>query len=381
MKTDFAASERRDLESIKQEFEKILHDNHTAILLNAIPNYILILNEYRQIVFVNDSLKSYLDSESIESLIGNRPGELLKCVNSKLNEGGCGTSSKCRYCGAVNSIIESQKKNIQVSDECCIIAEIENEFKVVNFKVTTSPIKFNNSIFYISILEDISIQKRKHSLEKIFFHDVMNTASSIVSITKLLRKNLNNNECANQYIDMIDGLTRTLNEEIKVQRDLSDAELGILKLKPRPISSTDLIESIIVVLSNNKKSENKYLKVDGSFENIQLYIDIITIQRIINNMLLNALEASSDGDTVTIGCNKDNKTIRIWVKNGSFIPEEIQSKIFSRSFSTKGNDRGLGTYSMKLLGENYLKGKVNFISNPKDGTIFYIDLPTELVSE
>ena len=63
------------------------------------------------------------------------------------------------------------------------------------------------------------------------------------------------------------------------------------------------------------------------------------------------------------------------VHSPNFIPRNIQLQIFKRSFSTKGNDRGLVTYSMKLLGERYLKGKMHFISDEKAGTEFYFDLP------
>jgi sensor histidine kinase regulating citrate/malate metabolism len=57
------------------------------------------------------------------------------------------------------------------------------------------------------------------------------------------------------------------------------------------------------------------------------------------------------------------------------IPSVAQKQIFQRSFSTKGSNRGLGTYSMKLLGENYLKGAVDFESDEEDRTTFYVKLP------
>lgn len=56
---------------------------------------------------------------------------------------------------------------------------------------------------------------------------------------------------------------------------------------------------------------------------------------------------------------------------------EVQAQVFQRSFSTKGNDRGLGTYSMKLFGENYLKGKVYFQSDADKGTTFFLALPKQ----
>jgi signal transduction histidine kinase len=55
--------------------------------------------------------------------------------------------------------------------------------------------------------------------------------------------------------------------------------------------------------------------------------------------------------------------------------DETIHQVFQRSFSTKGSNRGLGTYSMKLLGENYMGGKISFESIIGKGTTFYFDLP------
>jgi signal transduction histidine kinase len=58
------------------------------------------------------------------------------------------------------------------------------------------------------------------------------------------------------------------------------------------------------------------------------------------------------------------------------MPEEIQLQVFQRSFSTKASSgRGIGTYSMKLLGEHYLGGKVAFTSREPEGTEFTVTLP------
>ncbi|MFA7348153.1 MAG: ATP-binding protein, partial [Desulfurivibrionaceae bacterium] len=57
------------------------------------------------------------------------------------------------------------------------------------------------------------------------------------------------------------------------------------------------------------------------------------------------------------------------------MPENVQLQIFQRSFSTKGTGRGLGTYSIKLLGERYLKGRVSFTSTPEKGTTFRFRCP------
>jgi sensor histidine kinase regulating citrate/malate metabolism len=57
------------------------------------------------------------------------------------------------------------------------------------------------------------------------------------------------------------------------------------------------------------------------------------------------------------------------------MPKEVQLQLFQRSFSTKGRGRGIGTYSIKLLTEKYLRGKVDFISNEGTGTTFNLYFP------
>jgi sensor histidine kinase regulating citrate/malate metabolism len=87
-------------------------------------------------------------------------------------------------------------------------------------------------------------------------------------------------------------------------------------------------------------------------------------------MVKNGLEASAEGDCITIHCQTEGDEIVFRVHSPAYMPEEVQAKVFHRSFSTKGAGRGLGTYSMKLLTEGYLRGKIGFTSTPQEGTTF-----------
>jgi sensor histidine kinase regulating citrate/malate metabolism len=94
-------------------------------------------------------------------------------------------------------------------------------------------------------------------------------------------------------------------------------------------------------------------------------------------MLKNALEATVESGTVNAIVEEEKNRIRYIVKNDYVMPKEIQLQIFQRSFTTKGKGRGTGTYSIKLLGEKYLGGKVGFTSAVRDGTSFWIELLKE----
>ncbi len=92
-------------------------------------------------------------------------------------------------------------------------------------------------------------------------------------------------------------------------------------------------------------------------------------------MVKNAMEASLNYDPVIFGVHaRDGKAV-FEVHNSIYMPKNVQLQVFKRNFSTKGSDRGLGTYSMRLLGERYLKGRVYFESGEEQGTTFYFELP------
>ena len=96
-------------------------------------------------------------------------------------------------------------------------------------------------------------------------------------------------------------------------------------------------------------------------------------------MIKNALEASALGETVTIECRSEGANVRFDVHNTKVMARDVTLQMFRRSFSTKGKGRGLGTYSMRLLGEKYLGGKIDFVSEEQTGTIFSARFPSDYV--
>ncbi len=92
-------------------------------------------------------------------------------------------------------------------------------------------------------------------------------------------------------------------------------------------------------------------------------------------MVKNALEAAQSGQEISLICRLVYPWVQFQVNNPNYMTREVQLQVFQRSFSTKGAGRGLGTYSIKLLTERYLQGKVSFTSTPDKGTTFTASYP------
>ena len=98
--------------------------------------------------------------------------------------------------------------------------------------------------------------------------------------------------------------------------------------------------------------------------------------RVICNMITNAFESTEENGTVKVLLEQNDNFLSFCVWNWQPIPQDIARRIFQRNFSTKdGAGRGIGTYSMKLFGEQILGGQVSFTTSQKEGTVFRFSLP------
>lgn len=371
MKTKYASPERasgRIINETKNYFEK---DNLTTNFLNAMNTPVVVLNKFRQIVFSNDAANEFIKSES-HKILGQRIGEAVSCQNAFLEEGGCGTSENCQMCGAVNVILKGLE-GTQSAMECRILTTNDDALELM---VKGTPLVVNNQTYVIFAFNDISNEKRRQALEKIFFHDLLNTAGGIRGFIDILAEAEKEEE--EEFFAIVKKLSNRLIDEIEAQKELSAAENRELQLKIEKFNLSDFLKEMRELYSNHTVAIGKTIEIDKYAKNMQMKTDRRLLGRVIGNMVKNALEASKDEDVVTIGALYDGDSIEIWVHNPGFMPKKAQMQIFQRSYSTKGNGRGLGTFSMKMLSERYLQGKVKFSSNENSGTIFKGIYPVSL---
>ncbi|MCX6333121.1 MAG: HAMP domain-containing sensor histidine kinase, partial [Bacteroidia bacterium] len=370
-KTYFAPAERTNIEKIRAKSAIISSLAEFKEVFGAINAIGAVLDNNRQVVYASNDIIKTFGFNSIEDLLGKRPGEAISCLHSADFPAGCGTSMACSVCGAVNAIMESQKTGVKSTKEASITTVIDGHTKSYVLRVTSSPIILADEQFYLLILEDVSNEKRRATLERIFFHDILNTAGSLNGLLEVLKKETDPAE-ARKILNISEETSRNLVEEIMLQRQIRAAENGDLEVKFEKLNSTDVLYSAISKIKFHDSAKDRIIIIDKNSVNMEFESDRILIQRILINLLKNALEATDEGGTINAGCKREGQKTSFWVQNATVIPGDVQLQIFQRAFSTKGKGRGIGTYSIKLLTENYLKGKVRFLSNEEGGTVFTV---------
>jgi PAS domain-containing protein len=365
-----ALEERAPQEVIEQQASLVRDTGSLNALLDADPSIVLVLNQYRQVVYANQALARFLKLDELGCVFGLRPGEVLNCVNSDLNPGGCGNSEFCKTCGALNAILSSQEGNFDIQ-ECRITRKETGD--ALDLRVWATPHSITGEHFTIFAVQDVSHEKRRSMLERIFFHDVLNTAGNLRNFAVLL-KNARPEELP-EFADDILRMSEGLIDVIQTQREITQAENGDLEVKPELCRPAELVEEMAALYRKQEPVTGIRVATEVSGAVMEFITDPVLLRRILLNIVKNAVEASRPGDTVTVDCSREGERVVFRVHNPAVMPELVRLQVFQRSFSTKGAGRGLGTYGARLLGERYLGGTVSFTSEPGKGTLFSIGLP------
>lgn len=357
---------------------RLLARSAVADALERLPVLAVVLNRQRQIVYFNPGLPLLLRRDDGEGLIGLRLGEAIGCVHPQDCGEACGSTRFCRYCGAAKAI-RSSLRGVAATLECLITRRTDGALDALTLQAWTAPLSVGDESFVQASLLDISHEKRLRLMEMFFYHDLLNTASGIRGLCQLLRHDLPDRFGAD--LDTLVNAAETLIDQIKFQKDLTRAERRELIVEIGLIDTQDVLRNVTEFYRRLPLARDKMIEAAPGSRSITLQTDRSLLLRCLGNLLKNALEASRPGDSVVVDCRplRPEGTSETWarfsVQSVAALSEAVRMQIFKRAFTTKGDGRGLGAYSVKLFVENYLGGRVWFESTPERGATFFIDIP------
>jgi signal transduction histidine kinase len=370
LETKHASAERAAPSVVAAQAQHLHQATLLRELAGAIPDILVVLNSQRQIVYANQRLIETLGIQDSQEILGRRPGEVLDCVHASQTAAGCGTTEFCRQCGAVNAILVSQTGRQSVQD-CRILTRSNTALEL---RVWATPYMQEGQPYTVFVAADVSHEKRRRALERIFFHDVLNTAGGVYGLSALLVEE-DDLEDVPEIAGMVHHSSERLIEQIQAQRQLSAAERGDLEVTPSQTTTLTLMQEVAESYLGHPVAQGRRIEVDREAVDVPLTTDPVLARRVLGNMLKNALEATEQGGTVRLTCAARETSVVFAVHNSVHMPRSVQLQVFKRSFTTKGAGRGIGTFSIKLLSEKYLGGSVWFSSSEEQGTTFFLMLP------
>lgn len=234
-----------------------------------------------------------------------------------------------------------------------------------------------------AIQEEAELLKGVESLKQNFLslmsHDLKTPVAKIAGIADGLLRNYRDNEVLAKGLNAINDSTKELNNFISSILDLTKVESHRWTLN---IASKD-INSVIEQISEKLIYEAQQNEIIVEKELAPLFpisIDVKLIQRVVSNLVENAIKYSGKGSKIIIRTYDDQSHVYVEISdNGVGIPEKDINHIFDKFYRVKNDANhsikgsGLGLYLVKYFIE-LQGGSISVASKIGEGTTFTIKL-------
>ena len=213
-------------------------------------------------------------------------------------------------------------------------------------------------------------------------HEIKNPLASLRSATESLGK-VDDPDLRKQLLDIaihdvrrIDRLVTEISDASRIDAELSRAEFERIELDA-------LVHNIVA--SREERGENDGRKVEIHAYGGPFYVMgvAIRLERVIENLLDNAVSFSPQGGTITLSLSQSDGMIDIAVQDaGPGIPEKKREKVFHRFHSDRpaeedfGNHSGLGLAIGRTIAEAH-DGTLHAESRPdgESGACLVLSIP------
>jgi len=209
-------------------------------------------------------------------------------------------------------------------------------------------------------------------------HDLRSPLARIRVISELALSNDNSpQEIKSASSDILEECDRLL-QMINLTLDVAEAEAGTFQTPKQKVNISQLVLDACELFE--AMAEQKCIKLVYRLENnCYMYGDIQNLQRMLSNLLDNAIKYTLADGQVDVALTCIGQTIEILVQDtGMGIPEHDQTRVFDRFFrcdqSRTLDGCGLGLSFSRAVAYSH-GGDINLSSHFKKGSCFTIKLP------
>jgi two-component system, NtrC family, sensor histidine kinase HydH len=207
-------------------------------------------------------------------------------------------------------------------------------------------------------------------------HEIKNPLTALSIHVQLLEKQLRDPASKRPVDELIGVLKSEVHRLTAVLESFRDfASLQHLTLRPTDVS--EILGDVARLIGPQADQQHVEVTLRCPKEGLpQVLLDVEKFKQAILNVVVNALEAMTDGGILAlIASGREGELLVEVVDSGPGIPAEIRGEVFKPYFSTKcqGTKMGLAL-TEKLIGQH--GGRVEFQTNSR-GTTFCLAIPID----
>jgi len=241
-------------------------------------------------------------------------------------------------------------------------------------------------LIYYNKTEEAELERARQMFSRMVIHDLRSPLAAVTASLRLLQE-LSPRE--GQFADMLaktfemsQRAIRKVLTRVDSLLDIARMESGDIDLEYEPTSLPHLVQIVQTDLQPLAKELEITLVTDMPADLPLLNVDTDKVERLLMNLVDNALKHSPANTTVTIQARPepDGQLMRIAViDEGPGIPDNYKQRLFEQFVQVegrKGHRRGigLGLTFCKLVTESH-GGRIWIEDNPQGGSVFAVTLP------
>ncbi|MDO5448113.1 MAG: ATP-binding protein, partial [Clostridia bacterium] len=233
-----------------------------------------------------------------------------------------------------------------------------------------------------------SASKAKTSFLFNMSHDIRTPMNAILGFTKIAKGHIDDIDRVKDSLDKIEASGQQLLDLINDILEMSRIESGKIEITTEPALITRVIDNIGPMLNSLAIAKSQELKVEfGEIKDNYVWLDAVHLNRVLVNMITNAIKYTRDGGKVFVCVNQISEAVD-GVANYSFsvtdtgigMSEEFMTHLFEEfsrektSTESKQQGTGLGLAIAKRIVDN-MGGTIDVISKLGQGSTFTVTLP------
>ncbi len=230
-------------------------------------------------------------------------------------------------------------------------------------------------------------QRLREDIDLIMRHDLKAPLNGIINLPRMIHSGGTLSEKQNGYLKKIVQQGYKMLGMINLSLDLYKMEHDMYRLAPVPVDILPIIDEILdenIGLIQSKGVPVVCILDGGPIGNGTEFIlsgERLLFYSMLANTLKNALEASFQGETISIAF-KRGRINTISIHNQRAVPADIRDRFFEKYVTAgKRGGTGLGTYSAGLIAKSQ-GGAVELKTSEMDGTTVMFSFPDpEVVRE
>ncbi len=248
-----------------------------------------------------------------------------------------------------------------------------------------------SGIIVLYFLYYINRLKQEHTEEKVRFftntaHDIRTSLTLIKAPVEELSNEKNLTESGRYFLNLAIEQARQLSSVVTQLMDFQKVDIGKEQLSLTMKDIVKLVANRKIMLDSYAKSRNIELAFIPDRESYTTAVDETKMEKIIDNLISNAIKYSPDNSRIQIELKCEDKKWVLQVKdNGIGISRKAQKQLFKEFYRGENaiNSKVVGSGIGLLLVKNYVtmhSGNISCSSQENVGSVFQVVIPFKSLS-